>query len=574
MAYTTGVLFFVSGSLGVVVATTMPSGPGNVSVVYGVAGTAMLVGISLVVWGHKLRPEDHHALAAAGTVMLTIAIYESTSAIAAVALSSLYVSVAIDVCVFFAWALVAAHMLFAVTCCMTVLALRPETPWWSGLVASGTTVGVGIVVGLLSRFASDANVDVVTGLPNRRGFDLALRQEIALAERNGAGPVLVVLNLDRLPAINEMGGHRAGDEMLQHLVKSWLPLLRRDDTLTRPDIDRFAVLLPNTSEQNALALTDQLRATISIGCSAGVTSWQPGDSASLLVSRAEVALYRAERTGGNRTVLESSGRAPLAIELADAIANNAVEVVYQPIVTLADSGKVIGIEALIRWAPPSRLDVTTGEVIRVAEESGLIVELDKYVLRRACLDAHALQEAKDNEPLAIHVNVSGLELAKPGYVAGVDKVLADTRWPPGQLVLEVTESVFDLDTPTATTALHELRSRGIRIAIDDFGTGYSSLNRIQTLPTDLLKLDRSFIATIAADSPTPPLLRAIALLSIALGLPVIAEGVEDAHQAATVKSLGYSFAQGFYYGRPQSRSAILATLADTPMAGEVREPSG
>ena len=361
---------------------------------------------------------------------------------------------------------------------------------------------------------------------------------------------------------------------MRHLVKSWLPLLRREDTLTRPDIDRFAVLLPDTTEQGALALTDQLRATISIGCSAGVTSWQSGDSASLLVSRAEVALYRAERTGGNRTVLESSGQSPLAIQLADAIANDAVEVLYQPIVTLAESGKVVGIEALIRWAPPSRLNVTTGEVIRVAEESGLIVELDSYVLRRACLDAHAVQKAKGNEPLAVHVNVSGLELGKPGYVAGVDKVLADTRWPPRQLVLEVTESVFDLDTPAATAALHELRSRGIRVAIDDFGTGYSSLNRIQILPTDLLKLDRSFIATITVDSPTPPLLRAIALLSIALGLPVIAEGVEDAHQAATVKSLGYSFAQGFYYGRPQSRLDILATLADTPMAGELREPSG
>jgi diguanylate cyclase len=122
--------------------------------------------------------------------------------------------------------------------------------------------------------------------------------------------------------------------------------------------------------------------------------------------------------------------------------------------------------------------------------------------------------------------------------------------------------------------LHGLRARGIRIAIDDFGTGYSSLSRIQTLPPDLLKLDRSFIATITDDSPTPPLLRAIALLSVALGLPVIAEGVEDAYQAVIVKSLGYSFAQGFYYGRPQSRSAIIATLAHTRTAGELTEPSG
>jgi diguanylate cyclase (GGDEF)-like protein len=573
MAYTTGVLFFVSGTLGVVVATQMPSGPGSVSVVYGVAGAAVLTGISLVVWGHQLRPVHHHALVATGTIMLTIGIYESTSPIAAVALSSLYISGAIDVCVFFSWTLAAAHMLFAVTCCMTVLALRPETPWWSGLVASGATVGVGIVVGLLSRFASDANVDVLTGLPNRRGFDYALHQEIAVAARNGSGPALVVLNLDRFHAINDMHGYRAGDEILQRIVKSWLPLLGRDGTLTRPDSDRFAVLLPNTTEHSALALADQLRATISMGCSAGVTSWQSGDSASLLVSRAEVALYRAKLTGGNRTVLESSGRAPLAIELADAIANDAVEVLYQPIVNLAKSGTIVGIEALIRWAPPSRLDVRTEEVVRVAEESGLIVELDNYVLRRACLEAHTMQSAKGDDPLTIHVNVSGLELAKPGYVEGVDTVLADTGWLAGQLVLEVTESVLDLDTPTATATLHELRARGIRIAIDDFGTGYSSLSRIQILPPDLLKLDQSFIAGITGDSPRPPLLRAIALLSNALGLPVIVEGVEDAYQAATVKSLGYSFAQGFYYGRPQSHAEILATLADTPTVGEVREPS-
>ncbi len=572
MAYTSGVLFFVSGSLGVVVATRMPSGPGNVVVVYGIAGAAVLMGVSLVVWGHRLRPVHHHVLVATGTIMLTIATYESTSPIAAVALSSLYISVAIDVCVFFSWTLAAAHMFLAVACCMTVLAVRPETPWWSGLVASGATVGVGIVVGILSRLASDANVDVLTGLPNRGGFDRALNDEIAAA-RNGSGPALIVLNLDRFHVINDMHGYRAGDEALQHIVKSWLPLLACDDTLARPDGDRFAVLLPNTTEPRALALADRLRAAISMGCSAGVTSWKSGDSASLLVSRAEVALYRAKLTGGNRSVLESSGRDPLAIELADAIANDAVEVLYQPIVNLAENAKVVGIEALIRWAPPSRLDVTTQEVVRVAEESGLIVELDKYVLRRACLDGHTMQSAKHDGPLTVNVNVSGLELAKPGYAAGVERVLAETGWSAGQLVLEVTESVLDLDAPTATAALHELRARGIRIAIDDFGTGYSSLSRIQTLPSDLLKLDRSFITSVTADSPPPPLLRAIALLSTALGLPVVAEGVENEYQASTVKSLGYTFAQGFYYGRPQSCAAIFAALADSPAAGELTGPS-
>ena len=187
MALTTGGLFFVSGTIALVLATQMPEGPGNVAVVYGLAGAASLVGVSLVLWGYQLDPAHHHALVATGTMMLTIAIFESTSAVAAVAMSSLYISVAIDACVFFAWMSAAAHVLFAVICCMTILMLRLDTPWRAGLVASGATAGVGIVVGLLSRYAFELNVDALTGLPDRRGFDRVLHYEIALATRRGSG---------------------------------------------------------------------------------------------------------------------------------------------------------------------------------------------------------------------------------------------------------------------------------------------------------------------------------------------------------------------------------------------------
>ncbi|WP_161600514.1 putative bifunctional diguanylate cyclase/phosphodiesterase [Mycolicibacterium hodleri] len=561
MASTTGGLFFVSGSLGVVLATQMPDGPpGDLDVVFALAAAAVLIGIGLVVWGHRLRPAHHHALVAGGTIILTATIYESTSPVAAVALASLYISVAIDVCVFFNWLPATAHMLFAVTCCLAVFAYLPDTPWWAGLVASGATVGVGVAVGLLSRLASDAHVDALTGLPNRRGFDRALSAHVAAAERHGSRPALVVLNLDRFHAINDKYGYRSGDEVLQLVVRSWLPVIGPEDVLARPGGDRFALLLPDGDEHGALALVDRLRATISQGCSAGVTAWQPGDSASFLVSRADAALYRAKLSGANRTVLEPAGRVPLKVELTGAITNGEIEVVYQPIMDLTHSGTIAAVEALLRWAPPSRPDTTTVEVIRAAEESGLISELDQYVLRRACSDAHALQRANTDGPLTMNVNVSSIELATPGYVDSVATVLRETGWQASQLVLEVTESVLDVDTPLATDALRELRRRGIRIAIDDFGTGYSSLSRIQTLPTDLLKLDRSFVSTITPDAPTPPLLRAIAILAIALELPVVAEGVEDEAQAETVKSLGYSFAQGFHYGRPQSLAEMIATL--------------
>ncbi|MGK2866518.1 MAG: putative bifunctional diguanylate cyclase/phosphodiesterase [Mycobacterium sp.] len=569
MGPTTGGLFFVSGVLGVVLATQMPDGPGNVTVVYVVAGVAVILGVGLVVWGRQLEPSHHHALAASGTIMLTIAIYASTSPFAAVALTSLYISVAIDVCVFFMWNLAVAHIVFAITSCMAVIAVRPGTPWWSGLVAAGATAGVGVVVGLLSRFASEGDVDVLTGLQNRRGFDRSLNHEIAVATRSGSGPALAVLNLDRFHAINDLQGHRVGDQVLQQVVRSWLPLLESGDILARHGGDKFAVLLPDTTEQRARDLTDRLRATVSMGCSAGVTSWRPGESASLLVSRADVALYRAKLSGGNRTVLESSGFAPLAVDLAEAISDGEVEVLYQPIVDLATGDLVAAVEALVRWEPPHRPEVTPAQIIRVAEESGLIGELDRYVLQRACADANILQRAKRDGPLTLNVNVSGLELAAPGYVAGIHTMLRETGWPPEQLVLEVTESVLDVDTSAAIAALHALRAGGIRIAIDDFGTGYSSLSRIQTLPSDLLKLDKSFIAAITGDVPVPPLLPVIASLGLALGLPVIAEGVEDEHQAAMVKSLGYSFAQGFYFSRPENRDALLATLSAVPTVGDV-----
>ena len=221
-----------------------------------------------------------------GTLMVTVAIYESTSPIVAMALASAYVAVACEAAFFFSWPQAAAQVGFAVLCCMTVLALRPASPWWSGLIASGFTVAVGIVVAILSRLASDADVDVMTGQLNRRGFDRAVKAEITGAARTGSRLALILLNVDRFVAINDQYGYRAGDEVLQQLVGSWLEVLEPRQILARYGGDEFAVLLPGSTEQGAITLTERLRATMSMGCSAGVTLWQPGDSASSLVSRA------------------------------------------------------------------------------------------------------------------------------------------------------------------------------------------------------------------------------------------------------------------------------------------------
>ncbi|PRC48192.1 bifunctional diguanylate cyclase/phosphodiesterase, partial [Mycobacterium sp. ITM-2017-0098] len=182
--------------------------------------------------------------------------------------------------------------------------------------------------------------------------------------------------------------------------------------------------------------------------------------------------------------------------------------------------------ALLRWTPAFGPHLGASEVIRVAEDSDLIAKLDQYVLRRACLDAQWMQQRLPDIRMSLSVNVSGLELVQQGYAARVFDTLASTAWPAEQLILEVTESVLDVDRPSSISAMHQLRAHGIRIAVDDFGTGYSSLSRLQKMPTDLLKLDRSFTSSITSTSSfAPPLLQAVAGLAEALALPIVAEGV-------------------------------------------------
>ncbi|NUP26515.1 MAG: bifunctional diguanylate cyclase/phosphodiesterase, partial [Nocardia sp.] len=478
----------------------------------------------------------------------TVAVHSFPNTVAAITLASFYVFVACDAALFFAWTQAAAHIVLCMALCLWVLPTRAGLPWWAGVIPAGITFGVGVVVGILTRMASEADIDTLTGLLNRRGFDRALNSALEQADRSGQALALVLVDLDRFQKVNDHLGHRAGDAVLQKVADTWAALLGPDQRLARYGGDVFAALLPNTTEQAAILLTEELRAAVSTGCSAGVTSWQPGESASLLVSRADVGLYRAKQAGRNRTVLESGHRTPLAEELREAIDTGSLDVHYQPIVSLGDGGeKAVGVEALLRWSSSAQPDVTTEGLIRVAEEYDLIADLDELVLRRACADAAQLQDTFAALELTLNVNVSGLELAESGYADKVAGILESTGWPADQLVLEVTETELAAESDTAIANLHTLRDRGVRIAIDDFGTGYSSLSRLATLPSDIIKVDQSFVAAIRSDSPAPPLLGVIAALSKSLDLQVIAEGVETEHQAAVLTELGFALAQGYHY---------------------------
>ncbi|WP_336084716.1 putative bifunctional diguanylate cyclase/phosphodiesterase [Nocardia sp. SSK8] len=570
MARTTGAFYVLGGVLGLTITAIAPADTraldvtgvedGSRLLVGIAAAVALVLGLTLLAWGPRMPHALHHAYLATATVLVTIAVHDFPNLVGGITLASFYVFVACDAALFFAWPFAAAHIGFAMALCLWVLPDR-GLPWWSGLIPAGVTFGAGVVVGILTRMASDADIDVLTGLLNRRGFEKQLNPAIDAAGRGGHGLSLVLVDLDRFQKINDHLGHRAGDAVLQRVADTWLDLLAPDQVLARFGGDVFALLLPGTTEQAAILLTEQLRAAVTMGCSAGVTSWQPGESGSLLISRADVGLYRAKQAGRNRTVLESSRQLPLAVELREAIDRGALDVHYQPIVSLTeDGGQAVGVEALLRWSSNAQPEVTTEGLIRVAEEYDLISDLDELVLRRACADAARLQESFASLDLTLNVNVSGLELAETDYAERVATILSDTGWPADQLVLEVTESELAAESQTAIANLHTLRDRGVRIAIDDFGTGYSSLSRLATIPSDILKVDQSFVAAIRSDSPAPPLLGVIAALSKSLDLQVIAEGVETEYQAAVLTELGFALAQGYHYSDSHPVSELINDL--------------
>ncbi|NUS44678.1 MAG: bifunctional diguanylate cyclase/phosphodiesterase [Mycobacteriaceae bacterium] len=563
MARTTGAFFVMGGLLGVAITALAPQGPGNRTVVVAAAFVAVVAGMAVLALGERIPTRAHPALVVLATLLVTVAIHWFPNEVATTTLSAFFVFIACDAAFFFARQVAVGVIGLAVVCCMVALGSRAELPWWSGLIPSGVTMVVGAVVTVLARLAADADVDALTGLLNRRGFDRLLNVEISRAGRLDQRPALVLVDLDRFGKINDHLGQRAGDVVLQQVTDAWLQLLAPEQTLARFGGDVFAVLLPNTTEQAAVGLADRMRAAITTGCSAGVTTWQPGESASLLVSRADVGLYRAKQAGRNRTMLESARRVAAGAggeeERPEAIDHTRLDVQYQPVVSLSAGGKAVGVEAVLRWSAPAP-EVTPEGLARAADDYDLVAALDQAVLRRACEDAVRLMDTFADLALDLNVNVSGGELATEDYAARVEQILAQTGWPPDRLVLEVTESELSAESQNTIDNLNRLRAHGVKVAIDDFGTGYSSLSRLAALPGDILKVDESFVAALTSNSPAPPLLSVIKALGKALDMEVVAEGGQAEHQAAVLTDLGFALAQGYHYSDSPDIVQLLSEL--------------
>jgi diguanylate cyclase (GGDEF)-like protein/PAS domain S-box-containing protein len=424
--------------------------------------------------------------------------------------------------------------------------------------------------------------DPVTGLANRALFVERVRHALARGRREGGGLAVVFLDLDDFKTINDSLGHAAGVEVLVEVSKRLATSIRASDTAARFGGDEFALLLEDiedvqeaadTAERVIDALAAPLRAAhkeLAVRCSVGISVVE-GDRAAVadeLIRDADAAMYIAKRDGkGGYRMFEPAmhegvlARLELRADLQRAIATEQLELHYQPIVRLAD-GNVSGVEALLRWHHPERGTVLPDQFIPLAEDTGLIVPIGRWVLREGCRHARRmLDELGPGAPVTMSINLSIKQLQHSDIVADVRDALSDAGIPAHVLTLEITETVLMADTELAVKRLLELKELGVRLALDDFGTGYSSLSYLSRFPVDILKMDRSFLRE-GASPEANGLATAVLALGATLSLEVVAEGIELSEQWQTLRDLGCKLGQGFLFARPMDAEASLAFLAE------------
>jgi diguanylate cyclase (GGDEF)-like protein/PAS domain S-box-containing protein len=414
-----------------------------------------------------------------------------------------------------------------------------------------------------------AYTDYLTGLPNRARFMAALDAARARAA-DGQPACVLLVDLDGFKAVNDVAGHEAGDRLLCEVAGLLRGGARDRDLVARLGGDEFALLVPGGADE-ATGLAERLVALLdrsfrlpspgaegrgplfAVSGSIGLAQLQPGDDASTVVRQADLALRAAKAAG--KACVRSSGQAidsamgrrtQLARDLPAALEDNQLRVVYQPIIGVHDR-RVLGLEALVRWEHPLLGTVPPDEFISLAEEDGLIVPLQRWVLQTATADAVGL--LADGWSLQMAVNVSVRHLQAGCLAPDVAYALAGTGLPPGRLVLEITESVMLDAEDRLVSDLGTLRDMGCVIALDDFGRGYSSLAYLARLPVDILKMDREFVADIEGDSRAAALVASVIELGRTLGMDVVAEGVETAGQLAALQAMDCGYLQGFLFGR-------------------------
>jgi diguanylate cyclase (GGDEF)-like protein len=446
---------------------------------------------------------------------------------------------------------------------------------------------------LTAELTRRASVDPLTGLANRARFHERLGEVLAGAAADGGTCALLLLDLDDFRTVNDSLGHLNGDRVLVAVAERLRARLRAGDTAARLGGDEFAVLLERVGgEREALAVAGRLasdlrlpvgvagrqvyaRATVGVRLAAG------GGDPDELLRDADLAMYDAKAGAAGTVRLFDATMHDRAVQRLDfeaalrrAIVEQQFTVRYQPVVELA-GGDVVGMEALVRWDHPERGLVMPGEFVGLAEDSGLIVPIGRWVLHAACQAVRDWQRRFPLErPLFMSVNLSVRQLQQPDLVEDVAGALDAAGLDPGDLMLEVTESVLVVDDEATIQRLCELRALGVHLAVDDFGTGYSSLAYLRQLPVDTLKLAKPFVDGLTMGAEQAALAHAILRLADTLRLRVVAEGIEQEAQALELRALGCPYGQGYWFARPMDQFAVEALLAAERQRRSGSRPTG
>jgi diguanylate cyclase (GGDEF)-like protein len=431
--------------------------------------------------------------------------------------------------------------------------------------------------------------DALTGLPNRVLFRDRVQQAVRAAERRQGGAAVMIMDLDHFKEVNDTLGHHHGDVLLQEVAERLKTTLRTADTVARLGGDEFGVLLPDVvGADDAQAVAEILQTalrepfvvdglTLEMGGSIGIACHPDhGDHVEVLIQRADIAMYSAKEAGRGFALYEpqqdhySPRRLSLAGELRSALENEELALHYQPKADVV-TGRIVGVEALVRWNHPRHGLLGPEEFVPIAEQTGLIVPLTRWVLGAAMRQVQAWQE--QGYELSVAVNLSARSFLDTALAVDIPMLLKLHQIEPKLLELEVTESTIMLDPVRATNTLERLSEIGLRLSIDDFGTGYSSLANLKRLPVDMIKIDKSFVLEMATEHSDAAIVRSTIELAHNLGLQVIAEGVEDRQIWEELARLGCDYAQGYYLSRPLPADKLAPKLGMAPVGeGHAERP--
>jgi diguanylate cyclase (GGDEF)-like protein/PAS domain S-box-containing protein len=432
---------------------------------------------------------------------------------------------------------------------------------------------------LSTKMSHLAQHDSLTDLPNRILFNDRLNQAMGMSHRQGKKLALLYLDIDRFKHVNDSSGHATGDRLLQSVATRLRACIRHSDTISRQGGDEFVVLLCEVAHpQDAAVAAEKMLAALSephhidelelyVSASIGIVTYpEDGNTAETLLKNADTAMYQAKDCGRNNYQfftaemnLHALERQSLESDLRHALERREFVLHYQPKVNLRTRA-ITGVEALIRWRHPNRRLIRPSRFISIAEETGLIVSIGKWVLREGCRQAKAWQLA-GMTPTSIAINVSAVELRAKNFVAGVRVILAETGLEARYLELEITETFLMQDAASTGLVLQELKDMGIQLALDDFGTGYSSLSYLKRFPIDTLKIDYSFVRDLTTDADDASIVSAVVNMGKSLHMRVVAEGVETHEQCTFLKNQHCPEAQGFYFGEPMIAEELAELFA-------------